>query len=169
MSSFLHRLSPRLVGAVAILIGLALLAWGVVLIRGVHDDATEVAWLRDHAPARSYRVAELGELDGAGHLGGVWVDVPGGPRAFIDLSRSDEQVHAVGDTLRAQVDEREAPALAEGLPADVVSSGVGSRYVAPGLLALGGLFVLVLGVGVGRSPRPRRRTEESVAAGRSAG
>lgn len=155
MSSLSRRLSPRLVGAVAILIGLGVVAWGAVLIRGVHDDAIQEAWLRDHAPARSYRVVELGEMNADGHLDGVWVDVPGKPRAFIDLTGSDEQVHAVGDTVRARVDEREAPALGDGLPVDVVSSGVGSRYIVPGLLAVGGLVIVGVGVGVGRSSRPR--------------
>jgi hypothetical protein len=166
MSSFPRRLTSPLAGAVTIVIGLGLVALGVVLIRGVHDDAAQVAWLRDHAQARSYRVVELGETNGDGHLDGAWVDVPSQPRAFVDLRRSDEQVHAVGDSVRARVDEREAPALGEGLPADVVSSGVGSRYLVPGLLAVGGVVILGLGVRVEPLSRARRRAGEPVAAGR---
>lgn len=166
MSTLLRRISPRAAGAVVIILGMLLAAWGANLLHGVHDDANEVAWLRTNAPTHNYRVVELGEQTSVGHLGGVWVEVPGKPRAFIDLKGSNERVHTVGDTIRAHVDERNAPALGTGLPADVVSSGIATRYIVPGLITLAGVIVIAGGVRLRRTSRTARRTDQMVPAGR---
>lgn len=162
MSASFHPASQRLVVALAVVMGVITIAWGALVLENVHDDASAMEWLREHAPAGSYRVIELGEVAKDGYADAVWVDVPGQPHAFIDLSRSQEQVRAVGDRIQARVDEREAPALAVGLPADVVSSGVGFRYVGPGALVAVGLLLVGGGVVAGRSSECGRRKAEPV-------
>ena len=146
--------------AFAVVMGVIAVVWGALVLNTVRDDASELGWLREHAPAGSYRVIELGEVGSDGYADAVWVDVPGQPHAFIDLSRSQQQVRVVGDRVRARVDEREAPALAGGLPADVVSSGVGFRYVGPVALVAAGLLLVGGGVIAGGSTDAGRRKQE---------
>ncbi|MDN5764566.1 MAG: hypothetical protein L0H96_02890 [Humibacillus sp.] len=148
--------------AFAAVMGVMAIVWGALALNTVHDDASEMGWLREHAPAGSYRVTELGEVSRDGYADAVWVDVPGQPHAFINLSRSQQQVSAVGDRVRARVDEREAPALGDGLPADVVSSGVGFRYLGPGALVAVGLLLVGGGVLAGGSSDVGRRQREPV-------
>ncbi len=161
-----RTLSARRSLAVALaLAGLATLLWGARVLQVVHEEVTQVNWLREHATASSYRVVELGVYDG-GHLDAVWVEVPGQPQAFVDLSRSAEQVHDVGDRILARVDEREAPALGRGLPEDVVTASQGGRYVGPGaVLVVGVLLVagaVVLARSAERPPRHRGRIPKRV-------
>ncbi|MDN5768745.1 MAG: hypothetical protein L0H96_15240 [Humibacillus sp.] len=162
MSTSFHPALRHLGVAVAVVMGVIAVVWGALALINVHDDASELGWLREQAPTGSYRVIELGEVGSDGYAEAVWVDVPGQPNAFIDLSRSSEQVRAVGDRVQARVDEREAPALGDGLPADVVSSGVGFRYVGPVTLVAVGLLLVGSGVVAGGSSDVGRRQREPV-------
>lgn len=122
----LARATLVAVGLVAALLALA-------AIRPVHDRAVEASWLRDHAGTASYSVVELGELRDDGAASAVWVSQPGGrPPAFVDLAHSSQEVTAVGQRVRARIDDRDAPAAGSGLAADAVGRSFLADYLEAG-------------------------------------
>ena len=138
----MNRLGPLL----TVLISLTGLVLSAHALAGVRADAAESSWLREHAAATRYRVSELGELRPDGAATAVWVQVPGGPDAFVDLRRSHQQITRAGQELGARVDERLQPAVGTGVAEDVLLRGSTSRCLsaaAPLLLTAAGALVLL--------------------------
>jgi hypothetical protein len=163
MSTLLRRGLTALVAVVGV--AAALLA--VAGLLGVHRDAQADAWLAAHAKTATYDVVEIGETAGDGSAEAVWVKPTDGPLAFVDMTHSDQRVTRTGDTVRARLDERDAPATGTGSPADAVGRSFAADYLAAGwplLLALAAAGVVLWLVRPRRAQGPRTDRQSAKAA-----
>ena len=151
-------MSPSLrrgLSALVALLGVAAALLAAAAVLGVHRDAQEDSWLARNATTATYDVAELGEVGGDGAADAVWVKPADGPLAFVDMTHSAPRVTRVGASVRARLDERDAPATGTGSPADAVGRSFAGDYAAAGwpflatLAAAGAVFWLI-------RPRPAR-------------
>jgi hypothetical protein len=126
-------------------------------LRSAHDDLAERAWLSKHAPVREYRVLELGEQRLDGSATSVWVAVPGSPQAFVDLRGSAERVDRPGQTLRARIDTRQAPATGEGYAPDNADRAAFRAYLSAAWPAILGMLLLIGGLWAVRRRWPDAR------------
>lgn len=130
------------VGGVLVVAAIVLFLISTGRIRGAHEDLAERAWLVKHAPARDYRVLELGERRPDRGAVAVWVSVPGHAEAFIDLRGSKQRVDAAGQSVTARIDSRYEPGTGSGYAADNTTESAFRTYLGAGWPALLGLFLV---------------------------